>query len=160
MIIFIKIFFIMKNFVIVKDVIVLFWVDYGMVSGLFVDYEKMNFSNKKKVFVVEICIELSVYVQIEEEIFYLVVKVVFKDKFLVLEVIVEYVSFKDLIVQIEGVEFDGEFYDVKVKVLFEYVKYYVKEEQNEMFLKVKVIFLDLVEFGVWMMVCKVDFFVV
>jgi DNA-binding FrmR family transcriptional regulator len=60
---------------------------------------------------------------------------------------VEHASLKDLIAQIEAVEPDGEMYDAKVKVLSEYVKHHVKEEQNEMFLKVKASSLDLLELG-------------
>lgn len=57
---------------------------------------------------------------------------------------------KDLIAQLEGVEPDGEMYDAKVKVLSEYVKHHVKEEQNEMFPKVKSSSLDIVELGALM----------
>ena len=48
---------------------------------------------------------------------------------------------------LEGVEPDGEMYDAKVKVLSEYVEHHVKEEQNEMFPKVKGSALDLDELG-------------
>jgi len=54
---------------------------------------------------------------------------------------------KDAITQIEAVEPDGDMYDAKVKVLSEYVKHHVKEEQNEMFPKVKASSLDLLELG-------------
>ena len=70
-----------------------------------------------------------------------------KDHELVPEAAVEHASIKDLIAQIEGVEPDGEMYDAKVKVLSEYVKHHVKEEQDEMFPKVKKTSLDLVEMG-------------
>jgi hypothetical protein len=60
---------------------------------------------------------------------------------------VEHAGVKDLIKQLEGVEPDGEMYDAKVKVLSEYVKHHVKEEQNEMFPKAKSSSLDLVELG-------------
>lgn len=61
---------------------------------------------------------------------------------------------KDLIAQIEGVEPDGEAYDAKVKVLSEYVKYHVKEEQNEMFPKATS--LELVDLGSRMAARKAD----
>ncbi|PKO31274.1 MAG: hemerythrin [Betaproteobacteria bacterium HGW-Betaproteobacteria-7] len=133
-----------------QDAIALLKADHGTVSGLFADYEKTNSSNKKKALVAEICSELTVHAQIEEEIFYPAVKKALKDKLLVPEATVEHGSVKDLIAQIEGVEPDGEDYDAKVKVLSEYVKHHVKEEQNEMFPKVKATSLDLVELGAQM----------
>ena len=133
-----------------KDAIALLKADHGTVSGLFADYEKTTSSNKKKALVAEICCELTVHAQIEEEIFYPAVKAALKDKLLVPEATVEHGSVKDLIAQIEGVEPDGEDYDAKVKVLSEYVKHHVKEEQNEMFPKVKATSLDLVELGAQM----------
>ena len=70
-----------------------------------------------------------------------------KDKELVPEATVEHATLKDLIGQVEGVEPDGEMYDAKVKVLSEYVKHHVKEEQNEMFPKAKDSKLDLLALG-------------
>ena len=145
-----------KNSAVAKDAIALLKADHGMVSGLFADYEKTNSSTKKKALVAEICSELSVHAQIEEEIFYPAVKAALKDKLLVPEATVEHASVKDLIAQIEGVEPDGEIYDAKVKVLSEYVKHHVKEEQNEMFPKAKASSLDLVELGARMAARKAD----
>lgn len=139
-----------------KDAIAFLRADHGTVSGLFADYEKTNSSSKKKALVAEICSELSVHAQIEEEIFYPAVKAALKDKHLVPEATVEHASVKDLIAQIEGAEPDGEAYDAKVKVLSEYVKHHVKEEQNEMFPKAKATSLDLVELGARMAARKAD----
>ena len=72
------------------------------------------------------------------------------------EATVEHASLKDLIAQIEAVEPGGEMYDAKVKVLAEYVKHHVKEEQNEMFPKVKASSLDLLELGSRMAARKAD----
>lgn len=73
-----------------------------------------------------------------------------KDKLLVPEATVEHAGVKDLIAQLEGVEPDGEMYDARVKVLSEYVKHHVKEEQNEMFAQAKATSLDMVELGLRM----------
>lgn len=139
-----------------KDAIALLKADHATVSGLFEDYEKTDSSKKKKALVAEICTELSVHAQIEEEIFYPAVKAALKDKLLVPEATVEHAGVKDLIAQIEGVEPGGEDYDAKVKVLSEYVKHHVKEEQNEMFPEVKASSLDLVELGAQMAARKAD----
>ena len=95
----------------------------------------------------KICTELSVHAQCEDEIFYPAVKAALKDRELVPEAIVEHATLKELISQIEGKEPDGEMFDAKVKVLSEYVKHHVKEEQNEMFPKAKKTKLDMLALG-------------
>jgi hemerythrin superfamily protein len=130
-----------------KDAIALLKADHDTVSKLFDQYEKTRSDDRKKALADKICTELTVHAQIEEEIFYPEVKTALKDKELVPEARVEHASLKDLIAQIEGVEPDGEMFDAKVKVLSEYVKHHVKEEQNEMFPKVKKSRLDLVDMG-------------
>ena len=77
------------------------------------------------------------HAQVEEEIFYPAVKAALKDKELVPEAIIEQATMKDLIAQIEGDQPYGEMFDAKVKVLSEYVKHHVKEEQNEIFPKAR-----------------------
>lgn len=130
-----------------KDAIALLKADHEAVSQLFAKYEKARSAPTKKALVAEICTALSVHAQIEEEIFYPAVKAAVKDKLLVPEAKVEHAGVKDLIAQLEGAQPDGEMYDAKVKVLSEYVKHHVKEEQNEMFAKVKGSSLDMVELG-------------
>lgn len=121
--------------------------DHKAVNDLFEQYEHTRSTGKKKEIVAQICTELTVHAQIEEDIFYPSVKQALKDKELIPEAIVEHAALKDLIAQIEGVEPDGEMFDAKVKVLSEYVKHHVKEEQNEIFPLVKKSELDLVALG-------------
>ena len=121
--------------------------DHKAVSALFAAYEKARAPNMKKKLVAKICTELSVHAQVEDEIFYPAVKAALKDKVLVPEAVVEHATLKDLISQIEGKEPDGEMFDAKVKVLSEYVKHHVKEEQNEMFPKAKKTKLDMLALG-------------
>ena len=124
--------------------------DHQLVSKLFEEYEGTNSTGKKAQIVSRICTELSVHAQVEEEIFYPAVKTALNDKKLVPEATVEHATLKDLIAQVEGIEPDGEMFDAKVKVLSEYVKHHVKEEQNEMFPKAKASKLDMVELGAQM----------
>ena len=130
-----------------KDAITQLKADHVKVSGLFAEYGKARSAAKKKALVADICAELSVHAQIEEEIFYPEVKAALEDHQLVPEATVEHASLKDLIAQIEAVEPGGEMYDAKVKVLAEYVKHHVKEEQTEMFVKAKASSLDMLEIG-------------
>ena len=139
-----------------QDAISLLKSDHKAVSGLFADYEAARSATNKKAIVAEICTALSVHAQIEEEIFYPGVKAAIKDKLLVPEATVEHAGVKSLIAQLEGVEPDGEMYEARVKVLSEYVKHHVKEEQNEMFPKVKESSLDLDELGVRMAARKTE----
>lgn len=137
-----------------KDAIALLKADHEAVGHLFVEYEKTRSVQNKKALVAQICTALSVHAQIEEEIFYPAVKAALKDKLLVPEATVEHAGVKDLIAQLQGIDPDGEMYDAKVKVLSEYVKHHVKEEQNEMFPKAKASSLDMAELGAQMAMRK------
>jgi len=121
--------------------------DHKLVNLLFAQYESARSSTKKQAIVAQICEELTVHAQIEEEIFYPQVKAALKDKELIPEATVEHATLKELIAQIQDCEPEGEMYDAKVKVLSEYVKHHVKEEQNEIFPKVKASKLDLYALG-------------
>lgn len=130
-----------------QDATELLRADHKRVSELFAEYEKTQSSAKKKQVVSQICTELSVHAQVEEEIFYPAVEQTLKDKELVPEATVEHASLKALVAEVEGVEPNGEMFDAKIKVLSEYVKHHVKKEQNEMFPKAKATGLDMVELG-------------
>lgn len=130
-----------------RDATTLLRADHKQVNELFDAYEKARAPAKKKELVAQICRELTVHAQVEEEIFYPAVKDALKDKELVPEATVEHATLKDLIAQVEGVEPDGEMFDAKIKVMSEYVKHHVKEEQSEMFPKAKATKLDMKELG-------------
>lgn len=121
--------------------------DHKLVNELFEQFESARSSTKKQTLAKEICLELTIHAQIEEEIFYPAIEKVLKDKTLVPEAKVEHETLKNLIAQIENESPGTELYDAKVKVLSEYVKHHVKEEQNEIFPKVKESKLDLMELG-------------
>jgi hemerythrin superfamily protein len=130
-----------------QDATALLRADHKLVSELFAEYDKARSVTKKKQLVTQICTELSVHAQVEEEIFYPAVKLALKDKELVPEATVEHATLRDLIAQVEGIEPDGEMFDAKIKVLSEYVKHHVKEEQSEMFPKAKAADLDMLALG-------------
>ena len=127
-----------------KDAIAMLKADHKKVSALFDEFESARSATKKKNLVTQICEELTVHTTLEEEIFYPAVKAAMRDKELVPEANVEHATVKDLIAQVKDVEPGGEDYDAKVKVMSEYVKHHVKEEQNEMFPKAQKTRVDMV----------------
>lgn len=128
--------------------------DHKRVSALLEQYEKVRAPGKKKDLVAEICKELTVHAQVEEEIFYPAVKQALKDHELVPEARVEHETLKSLIAQVKDADADDEMFDARIQVLSEYVKHHVKEEQDEMFPKARATKLDMVELGARMAVRK------
>ena len=121
--------------------------DHKEVSALFEQYEGARSVAKKKSIVASICMALGVHAQVEEEIFYPAVKAALKDKEMVPEATVEHATLKELIAQVEGKEPDGEMFDARIKVMSEYVKHHVKEEETEMFPKARKTRLDMKALG-------------
>jgi hemerythrin-like domain-containing protein len=130
-----------------KEATAILRADHKLVSDLFEQYEKSRSPEKKKELVAQICKELTIHAQVEEEIFYPAVQAALKDHELIPEATVEHATLKDLIAQVEGLEPDGEMFDAKIKVMSEYVKHHVKEEQNEIFPKARATSLDMTELG-------------
>jgi len=130
-----------------QDATALLKADHRRVSDLFDQYEKTRSTARKKTLVASICMELGIHAKAEEEIFYPAVKAALKDKEMVPEAIVEHASLKELMAQVEGKEPDGEMFDAKIKVLSEYVKHHVKEEETEMFPKARKTKLDMKALG-------------
>jgi hypothetical protein len=79
------------------------------------------------------CAELQVHATLEEEIFYPAVREAVKEEELVDEAEIEHMSAKELIAQIEGMQPEEPKYAAAFKVLGEYVKHHIKEEEGEMF---------------------------
>lgn len=133
-----------------QDAITLLTEDHKKVQKMFKDYEKLvkqdNDEGKEKLARM-ICAELTVHAQIEEELLYSAAREVLEDQDLIDEAEVEHDSAKELIAQIESMRSDDELFDAKVTVLGEYVNHHIKEEQGEMFPKLKKSDLDLEVLG-------------
>ena len=132
--------------------------DHRKVEQMFDQYEdeKESGEDTKRQLAERICMELKVHTQIEEELFYPWVRENAEESDLVEEAQVEHQSAKDLIAQIEGAAEIDETFDAKVKVLGEYVKHHVQEEENEMFPQVQSMQEELDELGQEMAARKVE----
>jgi hemerythrin superfamily protein len=126
-----------------KDACDLLDADHKAVKKMFKDYEDLTGSRarsaaqKKMELAHQICQELSVHAQIEEEIFYPALREVLKETDLLNEATVEHQGVKDLVAQIQGMAKADEMFDAKVKVLGEYVDHHVKEEKGDIFPKAR-----------------------
>ena len=130
-----------------QDAIQLLRAEHRKVQDLFDQFEKARGDDRKAELAQEICTELKVHAQIEEEIFYPAAREALKEQDLIDEATVEHASAKDLIAQIEQSQAGDELFDAKVTVLGEYIRHHVKEEQNELFPKLKKTKLDLKALG-------------
>jgi hemerythrin superfamily protein len=130
------------------DAITLLKADHRKVEELFAEYEKATRSDKKQDIANTICDELTIHAALEEKAFYPPAKEVLgKEADLIDEASVEHASLKWLIAQLKSEGPDSDLYDAKVTVLKEYVSHHVKEEEKEMFPKLKKTSLDLVALG-------------
>jgi hemerythrin superfamily protein len=126
-----------------KDACDLLDADHKAVKKMFKQYEELTESRarstaqKKMDLARQICQELTVHAQIEEEIFYPALRAALKDTDLIAEAEVEHATAKDLIAQIQGMTEADEMFDAKVTVLGEYIDHHVKEERTEMFQKAR-----------------------
>ena len=114
-----------------QDAIALLKADHRTVQELVAKFEKASGDGRKQSLAEEICLELSVHAQIEEEIFYPACegKV---DEDLLKESYVEHDGAKVLIAEISKGGPDDEFYEAKVKVLQEEIEHHVEEEEKRM----------------------------
>lgn len=112
------------------DAITLLKEDHRKVEKLFKDFESAKGDGRKERLAREICLELTVHTQLEEEIFYPACKGVVEED-LLKESYVEHDAAKLLIAEIEAARGeDDEFFDSKVKVLGEEIEHHVEEEEK------------------------------
>jgi len=115
--------------------------DHRKVEDLFEQFEqeKEGDEGTRREIAQRICAELTIHAQVEEELLYpwLREQLEDEDMEMVEEAQVEHNTAKDLIAQIEGASDIDEVFNAKVKVLSEYIKHHVQEEENEIFPEVR-----------------------
>lgn len=141
--------------VVPADAISLLKQDHREVEGLFAQFEKSTSQAEKGRLAAKICLALTVHATIEEELLYPPAHEEIEED-LVDEAIVEHNSAKQLIAEIEEMSPGDHLFDAKIKVLSEYVKHHVKEEEKEMFPQLKESDIDLRELGRELLERKVE----
>jgi len=103
--------------------------DHREVEKMFDEYEQLEADADKLDLFQNIALALKVHTTIEEEIFYPEERGDVEEDMLD-EAYVEHDGAKKLIAEIEGMQPGDDLYDAKVKVLGEYIKHHVKEEEQ------------------------------
>jgi hemerythrin superfamily protein len=133
------------------DAIDLLKQDHRRVESLFKEFEKLHESDEHEaadVIVETVCGELQIHDKLETEIFYPAVHQQAneeEEEELLDEAEVEHTTVRDLIQKIADMGPGAEKRHAHFTVLMEYVKHHVKEEEKEMFPKVKKLGIDLKE---------------
>jgi len=130
-----------------NDALALLKADHREVSEMLEKFESARSSKEK--LARQICQALTVHAQIEEEIFYPAARDALGEdgKDLLDEAKVEHNSLKGLISNIERSSADDDLFKAHVMVLREYVKHHVKEEEGELFPKLRKSEMDLKDIG-------------
>jgi hemerythrin superfamily protein len=132
--------------------------DHDEVEKLFDQYEDAREESNAELkgqIVAMLCKALTVHAQIEEELFYPAVHKDIDDvSDLVDEATVEHHMVRMLVEELESAAPDDLLYDAKVKVLSEYVKHHVREEEGELFPLARRSEIDLDALGLQLMARK------
>lgn len=118
------------------DVIAMLTADHQRVKRAFREAEKLaeqEDMESLEQLVRHTCAELQVHAQMEEDVLYPAIRKAIKEPELVDEAEIEHASAKDLIGQLEVMKAEDPKFAATFKVLGEYVKHHIKEEEGEMF---------------------------
>ncbi|HWA47859.1 MAG TPA: hemerythrin domain-containing protein [Dongiaceae bacterium] len=132
------------------DALKLLKADHAEVSEMFDKYENGRLPKARKAALAQkICAALTVHAQIEEEIFYPAAREAGGKEVedMLNEAEVEHGSIKELVAALEAGSPEDELFDAQVKVVSEWVKHHVKEEEGELFPKIRKSDMDLEEVG-------------
>lgn len=123
--------------------------DHRKVDGIFAEYEKIREdAGRKQALAGMACAELTIHAQVEEELFYPALRDALDADELLDEAEVEHGSIKELVSALQASGPDDRLFDANMKVLSEYVKHHVAEEEGEIFPQAKrARDLDLVAMG-------------
>ena len=132
------------------DAIAMLQEDHKRVQQLFEDFEDAHEEEDDATAqeIAEIAIaELQVHAALEEEIFYPALREQIEDEELIDQAEVEHQSAKTLMGQLKDMPAEDPKFAATFKVLAEYVRHHVKEEEGEIFKQVKKAKVDTQELG-------------
>ncbi len=125
--------------------------DHDDVDALFKEYDKLAEDNGdaagRRALSTQICGMVAVHALIEEEIFYPAARKAGVDPDLLDEADIEHASAKELIAQIGAGKASDSHYDARVRVLGEYIRHHVKEEEGDLFPACHKSDMDMAEIG-------------
>lgn len=110
--------------------------DHVRVKKAFKTAEKLHSEEQHEelqALVEQTCAEVQIHAQLEEELFYPACREAVKEEDLIEEAEVEHGSAKALIEQLQGMSVEDPKYMATFKVLGEYLRHHIKEEENELF---------------------------
>jgi len=136
------------------DGVALLEADHRTVEKLFARFKMAKSSRDKGSIGRKICDELTIHTQIEEKIFYPQARKHLRDEVMVNEAVVEHAHLKELIRDLEAMKPSNEMYTADMKVLMDYVKHHVKEEESELFPKLRATPMDMEMAGTKMAAMK------
>lgn len=121
--------------------------DHEKVESLFEEFDKSESTREKHELAMRICEELRTHARLEETIVYPAIREALDDEEMMDEALVEHETAKDLMAKIERTEPSEDRFGALVKVLGEYVRHHVKEEEGEMFKQARKAELDFDALG-------------
>lgn len=130
-----------------KDAIAVLKEQHQEVKKLFGQFDKAKAEGRRAELCRQICMELKVHTQIEEELLYPQAHDEINDPELVDESLVEHRAAKELIAEIEGTDPSDEMFAARMQVLEEQIDHHVKEEETELFPKIRKSDMDLKQIG-------------
>ena len=132
--------------------------DHDYVKKAYRQFQKLDPQHDRdeaQALVKKVCAALKVHTAIEEKIVYPAARRALKDQDLLEEAAVEHASAKTLIRQLERMKPRDAKYAATFTVLCEYVEHHVKEEENEMFPKLRRARINLQALGKKLMQAKI-----
>lgn len=129
-----------------QDALELLKRDHREVEQLFRKFSQSKDDNERSALAERICLMLKVHTRMEEELFYPALRGKLDDE-LLNEALVEHDGAKKLIAEIEGADADDALLEARVTVLQEQIEHHVREEEDEMFPRVRRSDIDLATIG-------------